>query len=248
MAIIRIHNPKNFTVINNDLINDPLLDWRDLGLLTYLLSKPDNWEVSVAHLQKIRKSSRDAIYASIKAITSAGYMTGKANPKGGFNYEVFDKPQSTPLTEYPLTDIPLTDIPLTDIPLTDIPTQVNTDTKQILKEKVNTEKAVITTPPENFENSGLRLTVEQQACFDWATTNNYWAGATTSIEEFLIVYSKPSGGMRKQFEKSKTLLKPFAAKPSSEYRYVPTSTPRELDNAIDSYAVNENTGVTHDIK
>lgn len=89
MAIIRTKRLTRFTVINNDLLEDKRLDWRDLGLLTYLLSKPDNWEVSVAHLQKERKTGRYAIYESLKNLIAAGYVKGRAK-QGGFEYEVFD--------------------------------------------------------------------------------------------------------------------------------------------------------------
>jgi hypothetical protein len=64
-----------------------------------------------------------------------------------------------------------------------------------------TNKQIVTTAPENFfENSTLTLTAQQQACFDWAKTNHYWASVTVSIEDFLHVYNKPKGGLRKQFE------------------------------------------------
>ena len=189
MAIIRTKRPENFTVINNDLINDPLLDWRDLGLLTYLLSKPDNWEVSVAHLQKIRKSSRDAIYASMKALTAAGYATGKPNPKGGFNYEIRDTPlimtlTDFPLTEKPLTEIPLTDNPLTENPLTEKPTQVNTDIQQILKEKQILTKSKGDAPkfqkpsPEEISAFCIEagISIDVQHFFDYYESNGWRVG------------------------------------------------------------------------
>jgi len=92
MAIIRIQNVSNFTVVSNDLINDPLLDWRDVGLLTFLLSKPDNWEVSTAHLQVQKKSGREAIHNSLRAIIEAGYATRKVSGKGGWLYEISNSP------------------------------------------------------------------------------------------------------------------------------------------------------------
>jgi hypothetical protein len=208
MAIIRIHNPKNFTVINNDLINDVRIDWRELGLLTYLLSKPDNWEVSVAHLQKVRKTGRYAIYESLKKLIAAGYVTGRAK-QGGFEYEVFDTPIKTDLTEN--HDGENHDgenhdgeNQLTGFHDGENPPQVNTDTKQILKEKVNTDNSVntevITTRPENFENSDVKLNAVQYEVYVWACSHEYWHKATTSEDEFLRAYCSPKGGMRKQFE------------------------------------------------
>lgn len=65
------------------------------------------------------------------------------------------------------------------------------------------KRTITTTPPENFENSELKLTAEQQACFEWAKENDYWHLSTSTIEEFLLVYNNPKGGMRKQFNAHK---------------------------------------------
>ena len=138
MAIIRINNNANFTIVSNDLINDPLLDWRDVGLLTYLLSKPDTWEVSTAHLQQQKKSGREAIHNSLRSIIHAGYAKRKVSGNGGWIYEVCNAPiylQSNPNTENPNTENPNTENPNTEKPNTEKPPQVNTDIQQILKEQ-----------------------------------------------------------------------------------------------------------------
>jgi hypothetical protein len=94
MIIRREKRTKNFTVIDNDIINDPRLDWRDLGLLVYLLSKPDKWEICTAHLIKVRKSGRDAIYTSLKVLCDCGYASKKPNPAGGWNWTISENPNT----------------------------------------------------------------------------------------------------------------------------------------------------------
>ena len=42
--IRRKSKKKNFTVLDNDLLNDTSLDWDELGKLVYLLSKADDTE------------------------------------------------------------------------------------------------------------------------------------------------------------------------------------------------------------
>ena len=193
MAIIRTKRAGNFTVINNELIYDPILDWRDVGLLIYLLSKPDEWEVSVAHLQKIKKSGRDAIHASIKAIIEAGYATRKPCKTGGWDYLVSDAPI------YKLDTVPHTEKADTENPHTENPPQVNTDTKQILN--------ITTTQNENFfENS--KLNAVQYEVYVWACSHEYWHKATTSDKDFLRAYCSPKGGMRKQFEQRHNVKQP----------------------------------------
>jgi hypothetical protein len=88
--IIRASRKNRFTVIPNDLIEDPALDWKDLGLLVYLLSKPDNWEISVEHLRKQRKMGRDAIYKCLDAIIDAGYARREKQRDGTIDWFIFD--------------------------------------------------------------------------------------------------------------------------------------------------------------
>ncbi len=62
MAIIKTKRNVNFTTIPNSLVNDTRLKWSDLGLLVYLLSKPETWAVRVDALVKERGIGRDAVY------------------------------------------------------------------------------------------------------------------------------------------------------------------------------------------
>lgn len=93
--IVRQKRSKNFTVIANDLLNDSRLDWKELGLLVYLLSKPDDWCVSAAHLAKQRKTGRDGILVSLKKLREAGYVHFQRKVTGGGDYVVFDEPRET---------------------------------------------------------------------------------------------------------------------------------------------------------
>jgi len=89
--ITRNKRANNFT-INNNLLNDNRLDWKSLGLLVYILSKPDDWKVSVKYLATQRKTKRDGVYTALREIIAAGYGTGKPNPKGGYDYQISDEP------------------------------------------------------------------------------------------------------------------------------------------------------------
>jgi hypothetical protein len=67
---------------------------------------------------------------------------------------------------------------------------------------INTDKSVVVVREDNFFN----LTQEQSECKNWATTQNYWASCTQSDNEFLKVWCKPSGALRKQFNAHKKAL------------------------------------------
>lgn len=105
MAILRHKHTSDFTIIPNGLIQDESLSLRDVGLLVYMLSLPDDWEFSVRGLAAIFKNDgRDAIQASLKRIEKAGYLHIKQTRENGrlgkVIWTVSDAPMS-PCTDFP---------------------------------------------------------------------------------------------------------------------------------------------------
>lgn len=91
MSIVRTsHNKDNpYVCLNKKALEDPKLSWSAKGLWAYLMSRPDNWKVSVAHLSKIylqRGGKEDAIYRMLKELTEHGYCTKQQfrDEKGAF--------------------------------------------------------------------------------------------------------------------------------------------------------------------
>lgn len=93
MIIRSARPPETYTRIDNDTINDNALDWRELGLLVYLLSKPNHWEVSITHLAKQRKSGKDAIRVALNFLIDAGYVMRKKRGDGNVDYVIYDTKQ-----------------------------------------------------------------------------------------------------------------------------------------------------------
>lgn len=109
MSIRRSVRPRdNFTLIRNEVFNSGL-SMRAIGALTYLLSKPDHWTVSVAHLVSFfkdtsRPEGRDSVYAILDELRSKGYVVrttvrDENGKMGGYDYEVFDTPTDTASAE-----------------------------------------------------------------------------------------------------------------------------------------------------
>lgn len=104
--IVRSPRPSShFTILNNSLINDPRLSFRAMGILVYILSKPDNWRTSVQQLSKsrqnadsgsVRGSGAKAVRSALSELTEAGYVrterTHKVNGEWTFRYLVSDRP------------------------------------------------------------------------------------------------------------------------------------------------------------
>lgn len=106
-TIFKIHNG-SFTVVPNELVNNPELSLKAKGIMLYLLSKPDGWRVRVNDIMKHCKDGRDSIYSGLSELKKNGYLVlhQERNSKGqivAFIYHVYNTPQGIekPVTEKP---------------------------------------------------------------------------------------------------------------------------------------------------
>lgn len=139
MSIIRTHKNKNFTVLDNTGLRDKNLTWQAKGMLSYLLSLPDDWKIYVKELSGRSKNGRDATGNILKELINKNYIVrSEKREKGkfkGHNYDVYEKGTNKPKTENPDTVNPDAGKPDTENP-----TLLNTDfIKNEFKE--NTEKS-----------------------------------------------------------------------------------------------------------
>jgi hypothetical protein len=100
VTIIRAPREERFTVLNRTTINDARLSFRALGLLVYLLDKPDNWRVEAADLSRDEgREGRDAIRTALTELADLGYLVRRRlrNDKGQWLTETFlyDSPGHT---------------------------------------------------------------------------------------------------------------------------------------------------------
>lgn len=93
----------NFTRISNEVFEAGVLSFQAMGMLSFLLSKPDDWKISVAHLQKVttgtaKKTGRDGIYKILSELIDRGFCERIKFSDGETEYVVQDFP-ITPNTE-----------------------------------------------------------------------------------------------------------------------------------------------------
>ena len=116
MTIIRREAKRNYSVIINDCFADRSLSGELLGMITYLLSRPGNWQVKVQPLAARMRWGRDKTYNCLNALADRGYIerrqdrdesSGKFGP---VEYLVYDERvaglsgERKPLTEMPLPE------------------------------------------------------------------------------------------------------------------------------------------------
>jgi len=91
VSILRIEHNKNnpYVILNKKALEDGKLSWAAKGLWAYLMSRPDDWNVSVVHLSKIyeeKGGGEKAIYTLLNELIECGYCERKQpqSDKGKF--------------------------------------------------------------------------------------------------------------------------------------------------------------------
>ena len=74
MNIKRIQKSKNYSIISNEILKRKDLSLKAKGLMSLILSFPDNWELSVNGLVAIVKESKNTIYSILKELNGFGYV------------------------------------------------------------------------------------------------------------------------------------------------------------------------------
>lgn len=100
MSIIRVHKSKNFTVMSNYHLRDKNLSLKAKGLLSVMLSLPEDCDYSISGLCSILKENKTAIKSALRELQDNGYVvvTKKYASKGSnrisYEYDIMEIPQS----------------------------------------------------------------------------------------------------------------------------------------------------------
>ena len=141
MAVFRIEKTRDYTVMSNHHLKDRTLTLKSKGLLSMMLSLPDEWNYTTRGLAAICREGVDSIGAALKELETHGYIrrTQLRDEKGKITdteYVIYEMPQceppsspGTPLpgTAKPYTENPDMDIPDTAEPCTETHAQLNTN-------------------------------------------------------------------------------------------------------------------------
>ena len=141
MAVFRIERTRDYTVMSNHHLRNGKLSLKAKGLLSMMLSLPEDWNYTTRGLAAICKEGVDAIGGALRELETAGYIVrhqlrDRQGRISDTEYVIYEQPQpKNPDTPQPDTASPDTGNPDMDKPDTEKPAELNI-------EKSNTQKSI----------------------------------------------------------------------------------------------------------
>ena len=131
MAVFRVERNTGYTVMSNHHLRNKNLTLKAKGLLSQMLSLPEDWDFTLAGLSYINREKIDAIREAIRELEKAGYIvrSRERDEKGrlrGADYVIYEQPQQ-PTSDLPTLENPTLDNPTLEKPTLENPTQINKD-------------------------------------------------------------------------------------------------------------------------
>ena len=139
MAVFRVDKKNNYTIMSNHHLRNHDLSLKAKGLLSQMLSLPEDWDYTLKGLSLINRESVDAIRTAVWELEKAGYIVrrqerGSGGKMGDMVYTIYEQPQpptspelDLPVLENPTPVNPTSVVPSPGEPLSGNPTQINKD-------------------------------------------------------------------------------------------------------------------------
>ena len=139
MAVFRIERTRDYTVMSNHHLRDKALSLKSKGLLSMMLSLPEDWNYTTRGLAKICKEGVDAIGGALRELEAAGYIVrhqlrDRQGRISDTEYVIYEQPQpKAPDTPQPDTASPDTENPYLPDPDTEKPAELNIEKSKTQK-------------------------------------------------------------------------------------------------------------------
>ena len=176
MSVFRVEKNKGYTVMSNHHLRNHALSLKAKGLLSQMLSLPEDWDYTLQGLAQINKESVDAIREAVRELERAGYIerSRERDERGclrGTVYTIYEQPHTMPTPEEPAQakpalDNPTSEKPMLDFPTLENPTQLNTKGRN--KEKRNTDRSITDSIPfpSGFQAAPAQKRTETKGTFE----------------------------------------------------------------------------------
>ena len=155
MAVFRIEKTRDYTVMSNHHLRNTNLSLKAKGLLSLMLSLPENWDYTTKGLARIYKDGVDSICAGVRELEEQGYVIRERvrNPNGqlgAIEYTILEQPRpperEKPERENPVLDNPILGSPVLEEPEQGKPAQLNTKESSKQKSRKDLSSTEISNP------------------------------------------------------------------------------------------------------
>ena len=177
MSVFRVEKNKGYTVMSNHHLRNHTLSLKAKGLLSQMLSLPDDWDYTLQGLAQINKESIDAIREAVRELGRAGYIerSRERDERGclrGTVYTIYEQPHAEPTPEEPTQALPTLDHPTLEKPMLGLPTlenptQLNTESTKKRKRQSKDSSITDSIPfPSGFPESPTQKRTETKGTFE----------------------------------------------------------------------------------
>ena len=131
MAVFRIEKTRDYTVMSNYHLRDRSLSLKAKGLLSLMLSLPEDWDYTMKGLARICKGGIDSSSGGIRELEAHGYLVrarvrNENGQLGSIEYTILEQPEApSPTREKPIRENPIQANPMLDAPIQENPAQLN---------------------------------------------------------------------------------------------------------------------------
>ena len=167
MSVFRVEKNKGYTVMSNHHLRNHTLSLKAKGLLSQMLSLPEDWDYTLQGLAQINKESIDAIREAVRELERAGYIerSRERDERGclrGTVYTIYEQPHAEPTPEEPTQEKPMLDLPTLENP-----TQLNTESTKKRKRQSKDLSITDSIPfPSGFPESPTQKRTETKGTFE----------------------------------------------------------------------------------
>ena len=165
MSVIRVEKTSNYTVMSNYHFKEKKMSLKAKGLLSLMLSLPDNWNYSIAGLVAICKENETAIKSTLKELQEFGYVSiEKIMPnktESGrieYVYNIFEEPKQEGKKQG-VENLPLE--------IQQVENQVQLNTKQSNTNKVNTKDNIDKKNSKKKSKIDIKIESIEKKCLEY---------------------------------------------------------------------------------
>ena len=201
MAVFRVEKTCDYTIMSNHHLRNRSITLKAKGLLSLILSLPEDWNYTTRGLAAICKEGVDSMGNALRELEDAGYIVRNKlrDDKGRIKdteYVIYEHPHNTgnkqpreiqPRTENPDMEKPVTDMSYTESPGTEMPAQLNTN-------RLNTKRAnihPIQSDQESMEGIDVdtaaqhRKIIMENICYDALSEDETIAGRLDEVVDLM---------------------------------------------------------------